>query len=382
MSSTGDANRPIRVGIVGANTARGWARDAHVPALDRLRDRFALAAVSARTRVIAEQAAAAFGAARAFDDSLALARDPDVDLVVVAVKVPEHRAVVLAALAAGKHVYCEWPLGRDVAEAEQMARAVPPGRHAVIGLQALSAPAVLQAACLVRDGVIGRPKRLRVVSPTAGWGATMLPVHAYTEDRDNGATLSSIAGGHTLAAIESIVGAYAEVDARASVVRERIEVHGTATSVTRTSPDNLVVVGLHENGCVSTLEVVGGSFTRPLAFELEGERGSIRLSGGDVGGLQAGVLRLDCDVPHDPAPPPGVGGLDGPPANVAELYLRLAGDLRSGLHTLPDFEHAVRLSRLLHRIEQAAATGRRQFLLPATGASAGAPTETMASPAG
>ena len=36
-----------------------------------------------------------FGAAAAYDDSLALARDPDVDIVAVTVKVPEHRAIVL-----------------------------------------------------------------------------------------------------------------------------------------------------------------------------------------------------------------------------------------------------------------------------------------------
>ena len=36
---------------------------------------------------------------------------PDIDLVTVATRVPDHRELVLAALAAGKHVYCEWPLG-------------------------------------------------------------------------------------------------------------------------------------------------------------------------------------------------------------------------------------------------------------------------------
>src|SRR6516164_6889129 len=122
--------KPIRVGIVGANAQRAWAHDAHVPALAALPG-FQLAAVSARTQELAEAARAAFGAGRAFGDSLALVRDPDIDLVAVTVKVPEHRAVVLAALAAGKHVYCEWPLGRDLAEAEEMAAAVRPGSRVI-----------------------------------------------------------------------------------------------------------------------------------------------------------------------------------------------------------------------------------------------------------
>ena len=142
--------RPIRVGVVGANAHRAWAHDAHIPALKRL-PQFELGAVSARTQDLAEEARAAFGAARG--DSLALVRDPDIDRVSVTVKVPEHRALVLAALEAGKHVYCEWPLGRDVAEAEEMARAVRPVSHVAIGFQALS-----------HGGSPGDPAR-------PGWGA-------------------------------------------------------------------------------------------------------------------------------------------------------------------------------------------------------------------
>ena len=107
---------PLRIGFAGANAERGWAKDAHFPALKALPG-LAVHAVSARTQEIADAAAAAFGAAKAFGDSLAMARDPDIDIVAVTVKVPEHRQIVLAALEAGKHVYCEWPLARDHAEA-------------------------------------------------------------------------------------------------------------------------------------------------------------------------------------------------------------------------------------------------------------------------
>ena len=172
--------RPLRLGIAGANIERGWFRDAHFPALQAIPG-LAIQGVSARTQDIANAAAAAFGAASAYDDSLTLARDPDVDIVVVAVKVPEHRAIVLAALAAGKHVYCEWPLGRDLAEAEEMAIAArAAGTHATIGLQGANAPAVRHAAALVRDGAIGRPLNLRVISSTAGWGTAAPPHYALS----------------------------------------------------------------------------------------------------------------------------------------------------------------------------------------------------------
>jgi predicted dehydrogenase len=52
-----------------------------------------------------------------FPDHEELVMQPDIDVVAVTVKVPHHRELVSAALAAGKAVYCEWPLGRDLHEA-------------------------------------------------------------------------------------------------------------------------------------------------------------------------------------------------------------------------------------------------------------------------
>ena len=78
------SEHPFRVGVVGANAQQAWAHDAHIPALKRLPG-FTLAAVSARNQQLADEAAAAFGAPRAFGDSLALVRDPEIDIVAVTV---------------------------------------------------------------------------------------------------------------------------------------------------------------------------------------------------------------------------------------------------------------------------------------------------------
>ena len=55
-----------------------------------------------------------------------MAADPDVDLLVVCVWVPGHRDLVMAGLQAGKAVLCEWPLGANLPEAEEMAELSPP----------------------------------------------------------------------------------------------------------------------------------------------------------------------------------------------------------------------------------------------------------------
>jgi hypothetical protein len=57
---------------------------------------------------------------RAFTNVAELVSAPEVDIVSVTVKVPHHLEIVRAALNAGKHVYCEWPLGNGLAEAEEL----------------------------------------------------------------------------------------------------------------------------------------------------------------------------------------------------------------------------------------------------------------------
>ena len=161
----------IRVGVVGAHPDRSWAKDSHIPSIGQVPG-LKLTAVATRTEASAKAAAAVFGVTQWFTDAVELCRSDAVDLVSVCVKVPEHAAVVRAALAAGKHVYCEWPLGRSVEEAESLANeAEGAGVHHAIGLQGSASPAVRRARELIRTGSLGRLLSARVVSTTAGYAA-------------------------------------------------------------------------------------------------------------------------------------------------------------------------------------------------------------------
>src|SRR6059036_2760336 len=148
----------IRVGIVGATLTQGgsgWGANAHVPALKALPN-YELKAVCTAHEDTAKASAAAFGAERGFHRFSDMTSDPEVDLVVVCVRVPGHRDLVMAGLEAGKPVLCEWPLGKNLAEAEEMA-----GLASLRSLQInpcrirSSAYRIAGARDLIREGYIG-----------------------------------------------------------------------------------------------------------------------------------------------------------------------------------------------------------------------------------
>src|SRR5258705_3301672 len=119
MSKNGP--KRIRVGIIGANQDRGWAAQAHIPALRSLPNDFEITALSTSRRESADAAGKRFGVPLAFDSHHDLVNSPEVDVVAITVKVPHHLELATAALEAGKPVYCEWPLGHRFKEAQKLA---------------------------------------------------------------------------------------------------------------------------------------------------------------------------------------------------------------------------------------------------------------------
>src|SRR5580693_3321226 len=163
----------IRVGVIGANPSRGFASIAHIPALQALPD-FEISAVCTTRQDSADAAARHYGLPLAFCNAEKLAQHPDVDLVTVSVKVPDHYASVMAAIDAGKHVYCEWPLGRNTDEAVRLLDAVERRgvRHAV-GLQGQMSPAINYVKDLIADGYVGQVLTATMIGCAGNWGASI-----------------------------------------------------------------------------------------------------------------------------------------------------------------------------------------------------------------
>jgi len=187
----------LGVGIVGVSPVRGWAAIAHIPALRALPN-YQIRALNAHNTESARAAAEVFGVGVVFSDHQQLVTRPDIDLVAITVKVPHHRQIVSAALAAGKAVYCEWPLGRDLDDAKAMAAlATQQGAHTVVGLQARQAPAIEFVQELLRDGYLGEVLSTTMVGLSVPGDVVGQP-NAYMLDKTNGANLLTIAIGHSL----------------------------------------------------------------------------------------------------------------------------------------------------------------------------------------
>src|SRR5438105_2755669 len=165
------APKKIRIGIIGVSPDRGWAAQAHIPALKSLSNDFEITALSTTRRESADAASKLFGVPLAFDNHQDLVNNPNVDVVVVTVKVPYHLTLTTAALNAGKAVYCEWPLGNGLKEAETLAALAKKKKLlAVVGLQARSAPSINYVRDLIKKGYIGEVLSTTLVGSGMSWG--------------------------------------------------------------------------------------------------------------------------------------------------------------------------------------------------------------------
>ncbi|BBG00724.1 MULTISPECIES: Gfo/Idh/MocA family protein [Pseudonocardia] len=361
-------HHPIRVGIIGADTKASWAGAAHVPAL-AAQPQFELAAVATRRAESARGAAEVFGAGRWFADPFELIADPAIDLVTVAVKVPAHRDLVLAALAAGKALYSESPLGTSVAETEEMAAAVGP-LHTAIGLQGRHNPSVRRAAGIVAEGRLGRLLSARVTATTFGNGPESASAYEYFDKAEAGAGLLQIAAAHVLDVVEAVLGDITEVDARTELLWPEVALADTGATTVREVPDHLDAVVKTGSGAPVSVQVLAGVPVQEAEFRLEvrGTAGRLMLTGNHPAGVQVGDLTLSSDVEFA-APDLPVASGTGPTAaeiwtgasiNVGEVYASLARDLTEGTHRTPGFRHAAHNSRLVARVAEAARTGIRQ----------------------
>jgi predicted dehydrogenase len=141
----------MRVGVIGAGSAGAM----HARSLRGLDDAIVVA-IAAATPEEAAPLAAEFGARVASASELCSAKD--IDLVVVATPTHLHAEHAIAAARTGKHVFCEKPIARTRAQAEEMVRAADDaGVSLAVGHVVRFFPEYRQAKELLDAGTLGRP---------------------------------------------------------------------------------------------------------------------------------------------------------------------------------------------------------------------------------
>jgi len=360
----------LGVGIIGVSPVRGWATTAHVPALRALPN-YQIAALSAHNMESARAAGEAFGVSAVFTDHEQLVTQPDIDVVAVTVKVPHHRELVSAAIAAGKAVYCEWPLGRDLDDARAMAAlAARRGVRTVVGLQARQAPAIEFVQQLLRDGYVGQVLSTTMVGLSIPGDVVGQP-NAYMLDKTNGANLLTVPFGHSLDVLNYVLGEFADLSALSDIRRPLITIEETREQMVKTAVDQIAVIGTLTSGATASIHireaVAGGT---GFLWEINGTDGTLRITADaalpeifplTVAGAKGRNEPAKFAIPTALTQKwPTLASLEGAPAfNVARAYAAFAADIENGTHTAPDFGDAVRRHEVIAAIERSASTGKR-----------------------
>lgn len=112
---------------------------------------------------LAMRRAEEFGFARATDDWRAVVADPDVEVVSITTPNAFHAEMAIAALEAGKHVWCEKPMATVFADAQRMAKAArDSGRVAILGYNYIQNPMIRHIGRLLEEGAIGTVNHIRL----------------------------------------------------------------------------------------------------------------------------------------------------------------------------------------------------------------------------
>ncbi len=361
----------IRLGFVGANVNSTWASQSHFPAL-LASPEIEMTAVCTTRPESAEEARQAFGAKLAFHDFREMAASPEIEAVAVVVRVPLHYDPTKAAIQAGKHVFTEWPLGRNTAEAEELANlARAKGVQTAVGLQSRVSPALLFIKELIEDGYVGEALSCSVTTMRDG-ALQRSSSRTWQRDVSLGAHTLSIANGHVIDALRFVAGDFSRVSCMVSTQTKEWHETDTQQLVEVTSPDNVRVSGQLQSGAAAAVHVgavpwAGSGFR----MEIYGREGTL-VATGSVSSQRGEMLRVqgareshelrDLEIPDRFVyVPPDFPR--GDPFNIGQMYALFAEAIRTGQNRTPGFDVAVDLHRFIDTIQKASDKGRE---LPVT----------------
>lgn len=348
----------LKVGLVGASPGKGWSPVAHIPALKAL-DSVELTALCTSRAESAKVASEAFDIERAYHNVKELVAQPDLDIISVVVKIPNHFEVVKAALEAEKHVYCEWPLGGTLQETEELTKlADQKGLTTAIGLQGHWAPELIHIKQLFEDGWFGQVLRVNMTMKSKV-STERKSKKAWEDEKHRKATLFSIVGGHTLYYLSHMFGSITEVSAQISTqynqlfikdseelvdnhIADQINMHGFLND---SIPFTNQIYGVPHHSDGWTLEIYGTEGTIIATSQIMPQITPIKLKGSKGDSELEPISVLEEREKFKDLP-------NGPANNVGRNYGHMAKAVINKKEFHPNFEDALAIHRLLDTIER------------------------------
>jgi len=269
---------PLNIALIGS----GFMGRAHTLAFAAADRTFDLPR-SPRVTILADRdlgtataAAASLGIACASGDWRETIADASIDMVAIATPNLLHAPIAIAALEAGKAVYCEKPLATTIAESEAMtAAAAASGLPTAVGFTYLYNPMIVLARELIAGGEIGEVTAFRGIHAEDFMASADAPFNWRCEPDQAGGALADI-GSHIIAMARHLVGDIAAVSGRLHTAYPmRRDARGADRAVT--VDDQMDAVVEFANGATGTLAAswIASGHKMGLAFEVSGTRGSI-----------------------------------------------------------------------------------------------------------
>ncbi|OSS48684.1 hypothetical protein B5807_06780 [Epicoccum nigrum] len=370
-----------RVALIGLSSkGKGsWASQSHLPYL-RSTSLYKITALQNSSKDSAKAAAKEFSLedVATYADPSTTASDPNVDIVAVSVNVPEHYSLAKPALEAGKDVFVEWPLARNLAEAEELTQlAREKGVRTMIGLQARQNPAILKAKEIVESGKLGKILTTTMFGHGMIFGPRMPDWFLYGLPIEAGANLLTIPFGHAVDALCYVLGEIKDISATLANLRPEIEVLGKDGKVKKTAHDHVSVTGQLANGGGVVNVTYAAALSRSgrdFHWEIIGTEGTLVLEGPKMGGhVQMFQPKVKLAV-FDPEAFMYGGASDGKQEleeveveqapdvafNVGKAWDAWAGVGLDKGHSVTTFEDALLRHRMIDAIYRSAEKGTRE----------------------
>jgi predicted dehydrogenase len=328
------STQPIRVGLIGV----GWGSVVQTPAF-RMVPAFEVAALCSRRPERAASAGEKLGIDDVSTDWESFVRRDDLDVISICTPVDLHHQQAMAAIAAGKHVLVEKPVGVDSMQTGEMAAAADAAgvAHAVC-FEGRWEPARLKIWEMVRAGHLGEPYMAMTRSGADYWHPTrgLQSEWMYRSDQGGGYLMGM--GSHDIDYVCALFGEPEAVcaDVR-TTVKERTRPDGSTLAVD--ADDTSVLLLRMRNGMMINIITTAVAYQRNFrAFEAFGSDGSLVMDGLLMGeeevAVQSGSITQDHAIVVPSSDRRPASGIEPPKRRAAGAIVSLALMLEDWLPAL------------------------------------------------